>query len=135
MGPLTHIACEKKTSLRIGKRKIPLGPNRSVLPGACSGLKFQWIFILQASLRACMKAEFLRENLGEAIVYPENLRHFEMFISEAPSWLFFFALLCSQCVLGARLPHGGLRDRSLRSGPHIQHEPRYLIPSIPTVVH
>lgn len=135
MGPLTHVACEKKTSLRIGKRKIPLGPNRSVSPGACSGLQFQWIFILQASLRACMKAVFLRENLRETIVYPKSSSHFEMFIFEAPSCLFFFALLYSQCVLSAHLPHGSLRDRSLRSEPHIQHEPRYLIPSIPTVIH
>lgn len=126
---------EKKTSLRIGKRKILLGPNRSVSPGAGSGLQFQWIFILQASLRAYMKAVFLGENPREAIVHPEILSHFEMFKSEAPSWLFFCALLCSQCVLSAHLPHGGWRDRSLRSEPRIQHEQRYLIPSIPTVVH
>ena len=126
---------EKKTSLRIGKRKILLGPNRIVSPGAGSGLQFQWIFILQASLHACMKALFLRENLREAIVYPKFLSHFEMFISEARSWWFFFALSCSQCVLSAHLPHGGWRDRSLKSEPHIQHEPRYLIPSISTIVH
>lgn len=61
-----------------------------------------------------------------------------MFPSKAPLWFLFCALLCSQCVVGAHLPHGSLTQRSSLSKTEKQHEPRAnaiaRLNTIPTVV-
>ncbi|KAL9137097.1 MAG: hypothetical protein Q9175_001693 [Cornicularia normoerica] len=47
-----------------------------------------------------------------------------MFLSKAPSWFLFCALLCWQPALGAHLPRGSLTERSSLSKTQKQHEPR-----------